>query len=226
MSKIPQGEWTAIAARHAKGESISRIAETYGCTPPAIHYILKRSRQRDAQKPEQRLNGKPDLVISHVAEAKLMPLPLAQKIPMTEPSRSAQPRIEVNGTRGLTPAEDRSPLERPVEPQPACKVVSPPMGGRSQPTASERTGGQGSALTAGLDRDLHGKAETAIAAFRSCFDAALTESSPGVRHQLRQAASDLMRVAARTTIVLDRLSANAEGESTRIPAHIRSGYPR
>jgi hypothetical protein len=31
-----------------------------------------------------------------------------------------------------------------------------------------------------------------------------------VRQRLRQAASDLMRVAARTTIVLDRLNANVE----------------
>ncbi len=40
MSKIPQGEWSAIAARYAQGESISAIARTYRCTPPAIHYIL------------------------------------------------------------------------------------------------------------------------------------------------------------------------------------------
>ena len=46
MAKIPQGEWNAIAARYAKGESLSKIAQSYSCTPPAIHYILKRSRQR------------------------------------------------------------------------------------------------------------------------------------------------------------------------------------
>jgi hypothetical protein len=37
MSKIPQGEWNAIAARYARGEPISRIAQSYSCTPPAIH---------------------------------------------------------------------------------------------------------------------------------------------------------------------------------------------
>ena len=56
MSKIPQGEWSAIAARYAKGESITRIAQSYGCTPPAIHYILKRSTQRATHNAEQRLN--------------------------------------------------------------------------------------------------------------------------------------------------------------------------
>src|SRR6516165_8326622 len=53
MSKIPQGEWSAIAARHAKGESLSAIARSYGCTPPAIHYVLKRNGRQAAEKVEQ-----------------------------------------------------------------------------------------------------------------------------------------------------------------------------
>src|SRR5215813_73523 len=53
MSKIPQGEWNAIAARYAEGESISRIAQSYGCTPPAIHYILKRNKQRTTLNREE-----------------------------------------------------------------------------------------------------------------------------------------------------------------------------
>src|SRR5271166_6837385 len=61
MSKIPQGEWSAIAARYAKGESVTRIAQSYGCTPPAIHYILKRNKLRPAHNHELRVNGKPDL---------------------------------------------------------------------------------------------------------------------------------------------------------------------
>ena len=46
MSKIPQGDWNAIAARYAHGETISQIARSYDCTPPAIHYVLKRYGQR------------------------------------------------------------------------------------------------------------------------------------------------------------------------------------
>jgi len=79
-----------------------------------------------------------------------------------------------------------------------------------QAFGSPRSGGRSSVFTAGLDRELHGRAEAAIAAFRSSFDAALAEGSPRLHQQLRQAASDLMRVAARTTIVLDRLTASAE----------------
>jgi hypothetical protein len=79
-----------------------------------------------------------------------------------------------------------------------------------QTLGNPRSGGRSSAFTADLDRELHGRAEAAIAAFRTSFDAALAEGSPQVHQQLRQAASDLMRVAARTTIVLDRLTASTE----------------
>lgn len=66
-----------------------------------------------------------------------------------------------------------------------------------------------SALTARLDAELHADVEAAIQAFRSSFGAALAENSLVARERLRQAASDLMRVAARTTIVLDRLNSPA-----------------
>ncbi|HYP36917.1 MAG TPA: hypothetical protein VEQ62_11310 [Stellaceae bacterium] len=71
------------------------------------------------------------------------------------------------------------------------------------------------ALTAGLDAELRADAEAAIQAFRSSFDVALAENVPITRERLRQAASDLMRVAARTTIVLDRLNAGARPAALR-----------
>jgi hypothetical protein len=185
MSKIPQGEWNAIAARYAKGESITRIAQSYGCTPPAIHYILKRSKQRAAQNPEPRINGKSESAMSFAGEPRRSTAP--------EPPRAVEQRGEAHRMGQLAPRE-----------------------------AGPATGpGRNSAFTAGLDRELHGRAEAAIAAFRSGFDAALAEGSPDVRQRLRQAASDLMRVAARTTIVLDRLNATAEREPARIPDHLR-----
>jgi acyl-CoA reductase-like NAD-dependent aldehyde dehydrogenase len=95
------------------------------------------------------------------------------------------------------------------------------FGERRQPANSERATGRTSAFTAGLDDELHSRAEAAIAAFRSSFDAALAEGSQDVRQRLRQAASDLMRVAARTTIVLDRLNASAEREPMPAPDHAR-----
>jgi hypothetical protein len=70
---------------------------------------------------------------------------------------------------------------------------------------------------------LHNRAEAAIATFRSSFDAALNEGSPVVRERLRQAASDLMRVAARTTMVLDRVNAGPE-RSSRPQNYPRSAH--
>src|SRR5713101_1579431 len=90
MSKIPQGEWNAIAARYAQGESISRIAQTYGCTPPAIHYILKRNRQRTAQKIEQPLNGRSGSMLTFNRET--LPTPTT-----SAPFRSAETRGEEHG---------------------------------------------------------------------------------------------------------------------------------
>ncbi len=82
--------------------------------------------------------------------------------------------------------------------------------------------------TPGLDSELHTRAEAAIAMFRSSFDAALMEGSPGVRERLRQAAADLMRVAARTTIVLDRVTAGSErpdhGQNYPRSAHARDDF--
>src|ERR671923_2313156 len=68
MSKIPQGEWNAIAARYAQGESISRIAQSYGCTPPAIHYILKRHKQRAASD-----FGRPQIPVRQAPQAPMRP---------------------------------------------------------------------------------------------------------------------------------------------------------
>jgi hypothetical protein len=212
MSKIPQGEWNAIAARYAHGESITGIAQSYGCTPPAIHYILKRNRQRAASNIEQPLNGR-----------SAMPKPLmretAQEPAAAENPRSTQPRSDRPRYPHPLPADRSAPRAQAVEPTTGREIRPPqPAGERNQPTGVPRqfdpeSIGRGSALTAGLNRELHGHAEAAIEAFRSSFDAALAEGSPSVRQQLRQAASDLMRVAARTTIVLDRLSASAERAS-------------
>jgi transposase-like protein len=217
MSKIPQGEWSAIAARHAQGESLSAIARSYGCTPPAIHYVLKRNGRQPAEKVEQ------------LAEA-------AASRP-NEPDREAPPQtLRSNGELTLSlnrtnePAGGGSrepatlPIGRtrteqrpaPIEPRPApieqrsAPIEQPRVTELQQHRAPPPTAGRTLAVTDGLDSELHDRAEAAIETFRSCFDAALAEGSPHDRARLRQAASDLMRVAARTTIVLDRLNALSE----------------
>ena len=46
--KIPQNDWPLIIKRYEAGETLAAIARTYDCSPPAISYILSRSRARDA----------------------------------------------------------------------------------------------------------------------------------------------------------------------------------
>jgi hypothetical protein len=46
--KIPQQDWPSIIARYDAGETLASIARTYGCSPPAISYILSRNRARAA----------------------------------------------------------------------------------------------------------------------------------------------------------------------------------
>lgn len=44
--KIPQSDWPLIMARYEQGETLSSIARTYDCSPPAISYIVSRSREK------------------------------------------------------------------------------------------------------------------------------------------------------------------------------------
>jgi hypothetical protein len=266
MSKIPQGEWSAIAARHAQGESLSAIARSYGCTPPAIHYVLKRNGRQAVEKVEQlaeaapagsnephreappqtpRPNGEIKLSLSRTnesaseggrdpappasgavhSEQRLAPseqrlAPSEQRLaPSEQRLAPSEPRPVPSGQRPV-PSEQRPvPSEqRPVPSgqRPVPSGQSPvPSEQRPVPELQQHRGplhaaSRALASTDGLDSELHDRAEAAIETFRSCFDAALAEGSPHDRARLRQAASDLMRVAARTTIVLDRLNALSE----------------
>jgi hypothetical protein len=40
--KIPHNEWPKIAERFQNGETLTEIARSYHCTPPAIRYIVNR----------------------------------------------------------------------------------------------------------------------------------------------------------------------------------------
>lgn len=44
--KIPQHDWPLIISRYEAGETLASIARTYDCSPPAISYIVSRTRAR------------------------------------------------------------------------------------------------------------------------------------------------------------------------------------
>jgi hypothetical protein len=216
MSKIPRDEWSAIAARYAKGESISRIAQSYGCTPPAIHYILKGTRQKATYNLEQPLNCRSKTPQDLAPQ--LTQTPAASDIPHAIGSRhEARDATRSAADKSTPSAAEPSALRivingRAATVTPTLRDLNQPAMPQVQPGRAPNIDG-GSALTARLDRELRGRAEAAIEAFRSSFNAALTEDSLVVRQRLRQAASDMMRVAARTIIVLDRVNAGIERPS-------------
>jgi hypothetical protein len=63
--KIPHGEWPQILAKYAGGETIAQIGRHYGCTAPAIRYIIKRSGRlksesgREGLRPRALTSGAP-----------------------------------------------------------------------------------------------------------------------------------------------------------------------
>jgi hypothetical protein len=223
MSKIPQGEWNAIAARYQNGESISKIARSYGCTPPAIHYILKRNRARPAETAAQPAPIRP----AEAAQTQLVRANAPNPAPATTTyvekftNGAAAPTLVRATASGPPPSVQSS--TRPVPGAPiAAAATLLPRSATPAVTPAPRAAAPAPALP-GLDRELQLRAEAAIEAFRSSFDAALAEGSPGVCERLRQAATDLMRVAARTTMVLDRLNAIAE-RSARAHNYPRSAH--
>ena len=210
MSKIPQREWNAITARYSHGESISAIARTYGCTPPAIHYILKKSGRRVPPQVDQPIQQSREAPTQPVIEA-VRQHEAALPPGGIEPNRFAQAPIQWSKPQSPLPIGQATAAGGTLRGH-HLSVVAPVPSDKQSPIVHQqppRAAGRASGSER-LDSELHDRAEAAIETFRSCFDAALAEGSPHGRARLREAASNLMRVAARTTIVLDKLNALSE----------------
>jgi transposase-like protein len=72
--KIPQSDWPLIMARYEAGETLSSIARTYDCSPPAISYVISRSRARHSdgevpRAPAPAPVGEPQLIKAANGEA-------------------------------------------------------------------------------------------------------------------------------------------------------------
>ncbi|SRR5260221_3357919 len=57
--KIPHGEWPQILAKYAGGETIAQIGRDYGCTAPAIRYIIRRSGRLKGESGRKVLQPRP-----------------------------------------------------------------------------------------------------------------------------------------------------------------------
>src|ERR1051325_5568646 len=95
--KIPQSDWPLIMARYEAGETLASIARTYDCSPPAISYVVSRSRARSpgAETPAKAPNA---------AEAQLIKAPAGE---------SAAPLNGQSGGGQPAPAQPDAPAAQP-----------------------------------------------------------------------------------------------------------------
>ncbi|MGC2522385.1 MAG: hypothetical protein WA417_07100, partial [Stellaceae bacterium] len=128
--KIPQQDWPSIITRYEAGETLASIARTYDCSPPAISYIVSRTRARNAAAEA----AAPALI---AAEPQLIKAPIA-----SAPINSmAAPQSTHNGAAGdsrisiISVADSDQSLQRPDAPEPGGRGLfldAPP-----QPRAGE-----------------------------------------------------------------------------------------
>lgn len=105
--KIPQSDWPLIMGRYEAGETLASIARTYDCSPPAISYIISRSRARQpGSEPEAATGAEPQLVKVLNGE------PVAAAA--TRPATSASPPA-AEARAPVPPAAERRGEERARE---------------------------------------------------------------------------------------------------------------
>jgi hypothetical protein len=103
--KIPQTDWPLIMVRYEAGETLASIARTYDCSPPAISYIVSRSRGKPANEAPAPAATEPQLIKAHANGA------ASSAASAPEPAIAAPPATELR----REPAFAAAPVERQVE---------------------------------------------------------------------------------------------------------------
>lgn len=138
--KIPQADWPLIMARYEAGETLASIARTYDCSPPAISYVVSRSRGRQ-------VGGGPAAGPS-AAEPQLI-----KAADMSGPVQHAEVPSGADASSGLPPRADLlAPLHQINVEAPALPTVRPGMlpgdpGDRDAAAERRPNGGNGAAET-------------------------------------------------------------------------------
>ncbi len=242
-SKIPQAEWEAIAARRDKGESVAYIARTYETSPATIYGVLKKLAESKGEPTPAADTAAPvaEAVAAAAPAPAAAPEPVAvAPAPVVAAPAPVQTRLTLTASR--PPAPQPAPVPpapvavapAPVEAAPAPVPPAPPAGPQQPfkftyenravdpPVRQPRVPAPPrpfadvepkTALNANLDAELRAQADAAIQAFQTAFAAVLADETAATRKELRQTSSDLMRVAARTTIALERKDAIADRAS-------------
>jgi hypothetical protein len=162
--KIPQQDWPSIIQRYEAGETLSSIARTYDCSPPAISYILSRSRTREIAVENNEPNG------TEAPESALVKAPAT----VLSGAKATQPGPEIEEAAVPAPAV---PADKPTD-----ASVPEPVSVRPGPSLDEATGAPApdpdpeSTMSGTRDDPVGGHAET--------FDAVEHRNSVGVELQL------------------------------------------
>ncbi len=138
--KIPQSDWPLIMARYEAGETLASIARTYDCSPPAISYVVSRSRarQRDMETPATPPNGsEPQLIKATVAEAAPNGFGTAAAAPVANGHSDGGPSAQ-----GVADESSRRmPADPPIAPRPAAIPPAALAGGRPEERPSRQVNG-------------------------------------------------------------------------------------
>jgi hypothetical protein len=121
--KIPQSDWPLIMARYDAGETLASIARTYGCSPPAISYVVSRSRAREPAAAPPPPANEPQLIKAangdaanpaNAGNSKPEPMPPAPTIPRAaSDERTPAPPVRQPMPTAATPAAERRIDNRP-----------------------------------------------------------------------------------------------------------------
>ena len=115
--KIPQSDWPLIMARYEAGETLSSIARTYDCSPPAISYVVSRSRARqpDGGAPRPAPAGESQLIKAAGNGAE----PASHREPATSPA-NAPAEVVLPHPAPLGPMSEAPVHASPTPPQAAA----------------------------------------------------------------------------------------------------------
>jgi hypothetical protein len=99
--KIPQSDWPLIMARYSQGETLSSIARTYDCSPPAISYIVSRSREKPAAETAPAPAAEPQLIKTPghggAGNGSVSVEPMQTATPQPPPVGDLRPNVAANG---------------------------------------------------------------------------------------------------------------------------------
>jgi hypothetical protein len=115
--KIPPQDWPSIITRYQAGETLASIARTYDCSPPAISYIVSRSRARNAavEAQSEAPPQEPQLVKSPPGEMPLAPMSLSEFTEIDSPPAASASSAVAIPTVAAISSERADPLRQPEE---------------------------------------------------------------------------------------------------------------